>query len=135
MVLVFPDTALIYLLQKVVQPKLTYHLYRNNITPDVNSTLPLFAEAVYSGYAPIDVLASAWTFTQVSAHVGELKALDLFWSNTSPSSFSVYGYYVTDSTGTVLVAAAKFDNAPVVVPVGKYVQVTPMLGSFSGLSC
>jgi hypothetical protein len=132
-VLVFPDTALVYLLTQVVGVKLTYNLFINDVKPDVSTTLGTLTRANWSSYGPIDVPLAAWTFSAVDAHVGELRALDLFWVNNSPGTVSAYGYYIVDATGTVLVGAARFDNAPIVVPVLKYFQVTPLLGSFSGL--
>lgn len=133
MIVVFPDTALVYLLEKVVSPKLTFNLYINNVSPNTDSTLASFTRANYSSYAPIDVPAAAWSFSTVLAHVGELRALEIFWVNHSPGPVTVYGYYFVDSTGTVLVGAARFDDAPKIVPVGGNVGVIPLLGSFSGL--
>lgn len=132
--LLFPDSGLIYLLKKAVGSFLIYDLFINDYTPTLDSTLANFNRAVWSGYAPIQVPLANWTTENVAAHLGTLSAMDILFFNTSPSPVTVFGYYVKDSTDTVLVAAARFDLAPVVIGVGNNTSVTPLLGSYSGLS-
>jgi hypothetical protein len=132
--LLFPDTGLIYLLKKAVGSFLIYDLFINDFTPTLDSSLPDFNRAVWSGYAPIQVPLVSWTTENVSAHLGTLAAADILFFNTSPSPVTVYGYYVKDSTDTILVATARFDLAPITIPVGGNLPVTPLLGSYSGLS-
>jgi hypothetical protein len=133
MILIFPDTGLVTMLQKIVTPKVTFNLFINDVHPTADTLLSNLQRANWSGYAPIDVPASAWAFTNVTAHVGEISATDIFWVNTSPAVVQSFGYYIVDDTGTVLLAAARFDNAPyVTVPLHSF-RVSPLLGSFSGL--
>lgn len=132
--LLFPDTGLIYLLKKAVGSFLIYDLFINDYTPTLDSTLGNFNRAVWSGYAPIQVPLANWTTENVAAHLGTLIATDILFFNTSPSPVSVFGYYVKDSTDSTLIAAARFDLAPVPIAVGDNISVTPLLGSYSGLS-
>lgn len=132
--LLFPDTGLIYLLKKAVGSFLIYDLFINDFTPTLDSQLSDFNRAVWSGYAPINVPIADWTTENVAAHLGTLSAPDIVFFNTSPSNVTVYGYYVKDSTNGILIAAARFDLAPVTIVPGDGLPVTPLLGSYSGLS-
>lgn len=132
--LLFPDPGLVYVLKKTVGALLIYDLFINDYTPTLDSTLADFNRAVWSGYAPIQVPAAAWINENVQAHLGTLSADDIVFFNTSPSNVTVYGYYVKDASDTILIAAARFDTAPVVIASGDGWPVTPLLGSYSGLS-
>lgn len=131
---IFPDPALLFMLRRVIGVGLLYNLYRNDHTPTLSDTLASYQPAVWSGYAPILVPAAAWIISSVTGHVGDLEALPIAFFNTSPAAVTVYGYYVTDSTGTNLVCASRFDMAPVRILTGAFHSVQPILGSYSGLS-
>lgn len=131
--LIFGDVGLVWMLRRVVGTGLLYHLYVNNHTPGVGTTLASLTEATYSGYAPILVAAANWTVSAVVGHVGELEAPAIVFRNTSTAARSAYGYFITDQTGTQYVAAARFDEAPVRVEIGDFFNVDPILGSYSGL--
>lgn len=131
--LIFGDVGLVWLLRRVVGTGLLYHLFVNNHTPGVGSTLASFTEATYSGYAAILVAAADWNVSAVVGHVGDLEAPAIVFRNTSTAARSAYGYFITDPTGTQYVAAARFDEPPMVVAIGDAFTVDPILGSFSGL--
>lgn len=131
---IFPDVGLPYILRQTVGTKLVYHLFANDHTPGLADTLASYTDPVWSGYAPIDVPLAAWILSSMTGHVGGLQALDIVFTNTSPSDWPVFGYYVTDAGGSFLVAAARFDIAPKMVLSGSFVQVTPQLGTYSGLT-
>jgi hypothetical protein len=131
---IFPDPSLVWMLRRVVGVGLLYHLYANDRTPGLVDTLASYTEALWSGYAPLPVLAADWIISGVAQHVGDLEALPLAFYNTSPADVVVYGYFVTDDTGTQLVCAARFDQAPVTILRGTFYPVAPLLGSYSGLS-
>lgn len=122
------------MLQRVVGAGLLYHLYTNDVEPGLSDTLDSYTPAAWSGYAPILVPAVAWTIEGVSAHVGNLQAAAILFRNTSPGLVVVFGFYATDDTGMQLVCAGRFDAAPVTIAVGATYPVTPLLGSYSGLS-
>lgn len=131
--LIFPDVALVWMLLRVVGPGLKYHLYTNNATPGVGSSLGSFNEAIYSGYAPILVPAASWNVSMVTGHVGDLEAPPIAFNNTSGLTQRAYGYYVTDQGGTQLVCAARFDSPPEDRAFGDAWVIEPILGSYSGL--
>lgn len=128
---IYPDNGLVTFLTRMVTPGWLFHLYTNNYTPTLGDTLANYTEATFAGYAAQAALAAAWTFSQVSAHVGALQAPNVSFSNTSGSSQSVYGYYITDAAATVLLGAARFDSGPIVIPTGQSQGVTPILSNSS----
>ena len=128
---IYPDAALITLLQRIVTPSVTVRLFVNNVTPDRSLTLGGLTEAGWTGYAAQNVLAAAFTLTGVAGHVGGITAAAVSFSNTSGGSQSAYGYFVTDASGSFLLWAARFDGAPITQPDGGSWQVTPTIGDFS----
>lgn len=128
---IYPDAALVPILQRMLVGDLNYHLFANNVTPDQSTVLGSLTEAAWTGYAPITVLASAFTLTGVAAHVGGVTANVIAFTNTSGGDQSAYGYYVTDTANTVLIAVARFDSAPVTKHNTESWLVTPTFGNFS----
>lgn len=132
--ILFPDTGLIRTLLNFVGDGLIYQLYSNDYTPTLNDALSNYTQANWSGYTPGTVDQGDFVVQEIVEHVGGIEANAIPFFNTSNTSVVVYGYFVTDSTGTILLAAARFDQAPVTIPVGGFWPVTPMIGDYSGLS-
>jgi len=130
----YPDSGLTYILLAVIQNGFTWHLFTNDFLPQLDDTLDNYTEAAWSGYAPQFVEGSTFVADPVSGHVGAVEAPPLAWVNSSPRTQSVCGYFVTDSSGTVLIAAARFDDAPRVVPQGSGFTLAPVIANYSGLS-
>jgi len=128
---IYPDAALVPILQRIVAGGVHVHLFANNVTPDQSTTLGTFTEAAWAGYAVQNVLASAFSLTGVAGHVGGITAAAVAFGNSSGGNQSAYGYYVTDTTDTILLWCARFDSAPIVQPNGGSWQVTPTVGDFS----
>lgn len=131
---IFPDVGLVQILLNAVGDGLTYHLFDNDVSPSLEDTLATYHQANWSGYAPQTVVQSDFFISEVVAHLGGIEAGPLNFLNTSPANVTVYGYYVTDVTTGTLVAAARFDLAPITIPVGGGYAITPQLGDFSGLT-
>jgi hypothetical protein len=129
---VFPDAGLVPILTKIVGTGLIYNLYINDVTPGVGSVLGDFQIANWSGYASVMVPAAAWSLQVVEGDVGKFQADAILFFNSSPGDRVTYGYYVTDSSGTNIVAAARFDLAPVTIRRGDAYPVLPLLGVYSG---
>jgi hypothetical protein len=129
---VFPDAGLIPILVKIVGSGLIYNLFINDINPGVESVLVDFQIANWSGYASVTVPAAAWSLQVVEGDVGKFQADPILFFNTSPGDRVTYGYYVTDSSNTDIVAAARFDLAPVTIRRGDAYPVLPLLGLYSG---
>jgi hypothetical protein len=130
---IFPDAGLLYILRQTVGTALIYDLYRNNYTPTLSSALVDFQRANWSGYAPVTIPAVLWTVQMVAGNVGRFQAPIILFGNSSATEQAAYGYYVKDATNTVLIAAGRFDLAPVIIPRGGAYPVLPLLGAYSGL--
>jgi hypothetical protein len=132
MVVIFPDSALVWLLQQIAATTggLVYHIYNNDAVWSAQTGLSDLnnADALFP---PQTVLLSDWIVRGVTDDVGYLQAPDLVYTNFSGVNQTVFGYYVTDASGAFLVAGGRFDGAPLVVqPTGTF-SVTPQLGSYS----
>lgn len=113
------SSDLAVLAELIVTPNLLFagkvHLYQNNINPSKITTLADFVEATFTGY-----LAVSWG-TWGTPYVGidglahttapsiQFQATDAVTPNT------IYGAYLTNTAGTVLVASAAFVT-PIPIP-------------------
>jgi hypothetical protein len=132
--LLFPDDGLIYQLKSILSSTVNYHLFTNNVVPTLSTVLSGLTEAAWSGYAPIGQNWSDFTMNGVAGHNGYGIAPPITFSNSSGSPVTAYGYYVTDTTNTILLAIALFDSAPITIAAGGTWNVVPIWGDFSGLS-
>jgi hypothetical protein len=128
---IYPDQGLVELLTRLVTPSVHYHLFTNNIIPDLSTTLGALVEAAWAGYAVVTVLPGAFTIGTVTAHVGTIIAAPISFFNTSGGDVTPYGYYVTDAGNTKLYAITLFSGAPITIPDGGSQQVVPIFGDFS----
>lgn len=81
---------------------LTVRLYQNDYTPVDNSAASNFTESTFGGYTSRTLVPGSWnTATTNASGKAEIRySSDLTWAATSTQT--VHGYYVLDSTGTVL---------------------------------
>lgn len=128
---IYPDQGLIALLTRLVTPSVNYHVFTNNIVPDLNTTLGMLTEAAWAGYALVNVLPGAFTIGSVTAHVGTIIAPPISFFNTSGGDVNAYGYYITDPGNTLLLGICLFSGAPITIPDLGSQQVVPIFGDFS----
>lgn len=79
------------------------HLYKNNYTPAGNSVPGSFTECDYDGYSP----QTPGAFSQSSTGTGNARitsAAMTFLKTGNVTNNLVYGYYVTDGAGDVVLA-------------------------------
>jgi hypothetical protein len=84
-------------------------LFSNNVTPANTDVIGTYTEATFAGYASG---ALTWGTVSVSAHVASSVATTVTFSLSSGSQ-NIYGPYITNAAGTILLAAARDANAPV----------------------
>lgn len=129
----YPDEGLPIWLARLILADLRFHLFENNFTPDRDTELADLTEASWAGYTSIDVSSGDWTLLAIAAHVQKAVASPIVFLNTSGGNVQAYGYYVTDTGEAELLAAARFDLAPItLVATTGTLPVTPFLGDFSG---
>lgn len=132
--LIFPDAGLVEQLKRILNGTVKYRLFTNNLTPSLGDAIGAYTEATWTGYAAVSQTFSDYTINGVSGHNGFAIAPPVTFNNSGGSPQNAYGYYVTDSGNTILLASARFDSAPVVVPAGGSTQVVPVWGDFSQLA-
>ena len=131
---VYPDDGLVMQLVRILTAGIKVHLFVNNATISRATTLGDLTEATHTGYAAITLDNTDFTTTGVVSNTGYAIAPPISFANSSGGDVSAYGYYITDTAGTKLLAAAKFDGAPLVRGDGESWLVTPAWGDFSGLA-
>lgn len=90
-------------------------LYTNDITPDEDTVVGDFTEAVAAGYAAISLAKVDWT---IATSVGVTTAEQPQKTFTLTGASTDYGYYITDEAGTGLLWAERFSDAPHTLPSG-----------------
>lgn len=132
---VHPDGSLLNLLNQIVAGGVNYHLFTAPTTdPGLAPTGPgYFTEDTTGGWAnvPINVPAANFSLQTVAGHQGAIVAPDIAWTNASGSPQTDYGYFITDSTNTKLLAYGFFDSAPIVTPNLGSLTLTPKFGDQS----
>jgi len=131
---IYPDQGLVPQLLRIMAADVKYHLYANDLTPDRGTVLADFTGAAWTGYASVTVEAADFTIDGVAAHVGYIQAPPITFANGSGADQDAYGYYVTDAGNTKVLAAGRFDAAPVTKPDGDEWSVIPVWGDSSSLS-
>lgn len=103
------NQALSYLLAKDTTVKtLTLRLFSNNIAiSDTTIATELTEVSTTNGYAPIALSGSSWTASVTGSN---LSYPTQTWTFTGPSG-NIYGYYVTNSAGTLMFAET-FPSGP-----------------------
>lgn len=132
---VYPDVALVNNMKRIVAADVHYHLYTNNYAVDRATTLGSLTEMTGgTGYATRLVLGADFTLSGVTSHLGNLSAPDISWVDTGGVGWDVYGYYVTDTTDTFLLACGTFDGGPIHVTAINPCVVTPKFADSSRFS-
>jgi len=129
----YPDDGLVFQLLQIVADDVRYHLFTNDFTPDRDTVLADLTEAAWTGYAYVDVAPGDFATSGVAGHVGYIQAPPITFDNGSGADQSAYGYYVTNVAGTKLLAAARFDSAPITKPDGDQFTVIPVWGDSSAI--
>jgi hypothetical protein len=91
-------------------------------------------EAAWTGYASITRTWSDYTINGVAANAGYAIAAPITFTNSSGGTVNPYGYYVTDTGSTLLLAIARFDGAPTPILASGSLNVIPTWGDFSQLT-
>lgn len=120
MTLVVPDEGerrlLEYIVNKSSPTTPVLHLYVNSVDLTGETfTAASFTEASAGGYYPANLTGANWTVATVAGTTTAVYNTSITFSFSAGQS--VYGYYVTDSSGNIL-WAEQFPGAPFNLPVG-----------------
>jgi hypothetical protein len=86
------------------------HLFSNERTPGKSDTINEFTEIVGGGYASIEILPGDWTISDNSGVT--IMSVTKNFHFTSAVAV-VYGCYITNNNGTILIHAEALTDAPV----------------------
>lgn len=129
MALVIPNNgegiALKALVNNTAPQDLVLRLFTNNITPAETDTAVTYTEAAGGGYAAKSLGGAGWTITE-GAPSNAAFAQQSF--NFTGVVGNVYGYYYTQVTSGVLVAAERFTDGPYNIQNnGDVIRITPQI--------
>lgn len=131
--LIFPNTGLLVIAANAVVnlwPPFVWGLYTNNVVLGPGTIFADLTEALTAwGYAR--QTPTGWATNGIIANIAVQSANTITFSNTSGSPQSVYGYFILDTTGNVLVGVEEFAGAPVTIAPGGTLPVNPVIGDFS----
>lgn len=84
-------------------------LFKNDVEPDENMTPATFVEADFSTYAEVDLTMLAPTLNDQGMAVTKSNLCNFTTPEGEPEQV-IYGVYITDALGTVIIAAQRFDE-------------------------
>lgn len=129
---VHPDASLSAILARITTADMKYRLYSNSPTVDRAAALGDFTESAGTGYAAQTVVAADWVHDSVVAHNASRTANDIAFT-CSGGSYTVNGYYITDSAGAILLGACAF-GVGIVVDALNPLILSPKWGDLSKFS-
>jgi len=101
-------------------------LYTNNLTPADTDVVGSYTEASGGGYAAKTLDKASWTINTGNDPSDATYAQQTFtFTGALAGSATVYGYYVTDTTGAILLWAERFPAALTPANNGDNIKVTP----------
>ena len=131
MALVAPNVGVQEILKRALNVSATgdvsLKLFKSNTTPGETDTTSTYTEATFTGYAAKTLTGASWTVTNADPSEASY-AEQTFTSTASSQNEAVYGYYVTNSGGTILLWAERFTDGPyTIVNNGDAIKVTPKI--------
>lgn len=88
------------------------HLYTNGWTPSPSDVVGDYSESVAAGYAPVTIPGAAWVDGNVTLG-GQITCPSQTFTFTAGDT--IIGYFLTDLTGSIFMAAERF-GSPIVIP-------------------
>ena len=127
MALRFPDAGEVAALKAMVNHTspgdLKLHLYKNDVTIDEDTVIGDVTESTEAGYAAVTLTGASWTVATGAGNVTTASYAEQTFTFTEAAT--VYGYYVTNNAGTILMWIEEFTGGPYVLPAsGGSVAVT-----------
>ncbi len=124
-----PDEGEVELLKRGVNKStpddLILKLYVNGKTPDESDEIADYTECTADGYSAKTLTGANWT-VQTTLGVSEASYAQQTFSLTE--SATVYGYFIVNTAGTILIFAEKFSDGPYNIPSGGGdIKVTPKI--------
>lgn len=133
MQLVVPDLGEKFLVLQMLREDasalpLRLRLFKNDIGIGSGTVIGDMVDADFDGYAQVDLDPALWTdpITIGGRAQSQYATAAQSWTNEGVTGQTVYGYYVCDYAGTVLLWGAPFDDPITVAPAGT-LEVWPVM--------
>jgi hypothetical protein len=130
MSLLVPDVGEVNFLEQILNRTLKLKLFGNNHTPGATDTVSSLTEVTGGGYAAIDLTFANWTITEGPPAVAIYNAFqDFNFTGAVDAPGTVYGYFITDSTGLVLLWEERFpaESVPFVPVADSLLRIKPRI--------
>jgi len=129
MAVIMPYEGRDYYLTTLITAVATFELrlFKNNITPDIDTEYADFTECDFSGYSSIN-LTLGGVARDGDDNARSTALLAQFAHNGGGTANDVYGWYLIPNGGTVVFFAERFSDAPRVMDtLGDEINITPAL--------
>jgi hypothetical protein len=128
--LLVPDLGeaqlLIMALQKATVETQTLKLFVNNYTPVEGSIASNFTEMSTCGYAAKALTRASWSIAS-AAGVTTASYPQQTWTFTAGGPTTVYGYFIIETTSTVILWGELFASSQVIQNTGDQILLTPKI--------
>ena|SRR6187551_2127814 len=130
MTLVVVDQAEEHFLDLILAVNYTLHLFKNDVTSGLTAaqidalTEGSFTEADFAGYSAINLTGGSWTTTAGNPCVGSY-AEQTFTRTSTGTPQTLYGYYVTRTSGGALEWFEYFTSPFVLEFINEFITITP----------
>jgi len=125
MPLLVPNVGEREMLERILNgsDKCVLHLYKVDKTPAETDVVTSYTEVNTGGYAPI-TLSNTWNISTTDPTEASYAQVSFDFTGAA----TVYGYYVTNNNGTILLWAEKFSDGPYNIPSGGgSIKITPKI--------
>jgi len=132
MTIVVPNVGEEFFLDSILAAGYTLRLYTNDVTAGLDDeqidalVAGYFTEATFAGYSASAITGGTWTTTQADPTVGT-NTQRTFTRSSTGTPQTVYGYYVTRTTGGALAWFEPFPGPLTVTNNGDTIRVTPTI--------
>lgn len=130
MTLYVPQASLATILGKILLANLTLKLYSNNVTPGASDTAATYTEVAGGGYINLPLTFANWGITPGNPAVALYNAAqDFNFTGATTTPGTIYGYFIVNASGGLLVYAERFPagNVPFTPGNGSLIRLTPRI--------
>lgn len=130
MTLFVPEASKSTMLTSILTSALTLKLYSNNYTPVEGSIAANFTEVSGGGYANLPLTIGNWGITDGAPAVALYNAAqDFNFTGATAAPSTIYGYFITRTSGGLLLYAERFpaDDVPFIPINGSLIRITPRI--------
>ena len=103
---------------------LILRLYENNISPTESDIVSTYTECSAGGYSPASLSGASWSVNTDGNGITSATYPQQDFNLTS--SITIYGYFITNNSGTTLMWAKDF-SSPQIIETSGTVSVTPYI--------